>query len=490
MQTLVVVNNPKDWPLDIKGVTVVPAKEYLMESDYSGAKGTLVFNLCRSYRYQSLGYYVSLLAAARGHRPLPSISTILDMKSLTMIRYASEDLEDLIQQSLKPLRSKSFILSVYFGRNLAKHYDRLSRNVFNLFQAPLLRAHFEHDDDKWQLQRVAPIGAKDIPQEHWPFVIESAQAYFSKPRYTVRKAPATRYDIAILHNPQEAIPPSDEKAMAKFERAAARVGLEPELIEKEDYGRLAEFDALFIRETTRVNHHTYRFSRRAVAEGLVVIDDPLSILRCTNKVYLAELMTRHHIPIPRTQFFHRDNLGNLAGMVSLPCVLKQPDSSFSVGVVKVMDEKALEEETERLLEKSELVVAQEYIPTDFDWRVGIINREPLYVCRYYMARGHWQIMKHGHDGETVAGRAHTISVEAAPRKVVQTALKAANLVGDGLYGVDVKEIGGKCYVIEINDNPSIDAGVEDKVIKDELYERIMRVFLKRIERSKEEAARR
>src|SRR5690606_33225297 len=127
-----------------------------------------------------------------------------------------------------------------------------------------------------------------------PFVIESAQAYFSKPRYTVRKAPATRYDIAILHNPQEAIPPSDEKAMAKFERAAARVGLEPEFIEKEDYGRLAEFDALFIRETTRVNHHTYRFSRRAVAEGLVVIDDPLSILRCTNKVYLAELMTRHH----------------------------------------------------------------------------------------------------------------------------------------------------------------------------------------------------
>ena len=490
MQTLVVVNNPKDWPLALKGVTVVPAKEYLMETDYSGAKGALVFNLCRSYRYQSMGYYVSLLAAARGHRPLPSISAILDMKSLTMIRYASEDLEDLIQQSLKPLRSKTFTLSVYFGRNLAKHYDRLSRNVFNLFQAPLLRAHFAHDDEKWQLQRVAPIGAKDIPQEHWPFLIETAQAYFSKPRYTVRKAPTSRYDIAILHNPHEGIPPSDERAIAKFERAAKRVGLEPELIEKEDYGRLAEFDALFIRETTRVNHHTYRFSRRGVADGLVVIDDPLSILRCTNKVYLAELMTRYHVPIPQTQFLHRDNLGNLAELVTLPCVLKQPDSSFSVGVIKVMDANALEEETEKLLEKSELVVAQEYIPTEFDWRVGIINREPFYVCRYYMARGHWQILKHEHNGETVAGRADTMSVEAAPRKIVQTALKAANLVGDGLYGVDVKQIGNTCYVIEINDNPSIDAGVEDRVIKDELYERIMRVFLKRIERSKEEAGRR
>jgi glutathione synthase/RimK-type ligase-like ATP-grasp enzyme len=137
-----------------------------------------------------------------------------------------------------------------------------------------------------------------------------------------------------------------------------------------------------------------------------------------------------------------------------------------------------------------LVVAQEYIPTDYDWRVGIINREPLYVCRYYMARGHWQILKHEHNGETVTGRADTMSVEAAPRKVVQTALKAANLVGDGLYGVDLKQVGDKCYVIEINDNPSIDSGVEDRVIKDELYERIMRVFLKRIERGKEEAGRR
>jgi glutathione synthase/RimK-type ligase-like ATP-grasp enzyme len=37
------------------------------------------------------------------------------------------------------------------------------------------------------------------------------------------------------------------------------------------------------------------------------------------------------------------------------------------------------------------------------------------------------------------------------------------------------------YVIEVNDNPNIDAGVEDKVLKDEIYLRIMRVMLARIE---------
>ena len=61
----------------------------------------------------------------------------------------------------------------------------------------------------------------------------------------------------------------------------------------------AEFDALFIRETTLVNHHTYRFARRAASEGLVVIDDPESILKCTNKVFLAELLSRHKMPMPQ-----------------------------------------------------------------------------------------------------------------------------------------------------------------------------------------------
>jgi len=67
---LLVMNNPRDWPLKMRGVEIVPARAYLAESRFSELRGVRVFNLCRSYRYQSIGYYVSLLAAARGHRPL------------------------------------------------------------------------------------------------------------------------------------------------------------------------------------------------------------------------------------------------------------------------------------------------------------------------------------------------------------------------------------------------------------------------------------
>lgn len=488
-KNLIVVYNPKNWPLSLPGVKVVDARSYLTLPEYTEGKGVTVFNLCRSYRYQTLGYYVSLLAAARGHRPLPSASTIQDLKSAAILRFASEELEELIQDSLKNLRSKRFALSIYFGRNVAKRHDRLCQHLFRTFDAPLLRVEFAIEEEGWQIQRVAAIGANEVPASHWPFVRQAAKAFFSQPRFTVRKRRTARYDLAILTNPSDPTAPSDKRALDRFERAAERLGLEPEIIDKDDYGRLGEFDALFIRETTRVNHHTFRFAQRAAAEGLVVIDDPKSILRCTNKVYLAELLQRYEIDAPKTLIIHRDNVDQVPGAVGFPCVLKQPDSSFSQGVLKVDNEEALQVEAQRLLEKSDLIIAQEFVPTSFDWRVGIIDREPLYVCRYYMARKHWQIVKTESSGDMTYGRFDTLYIHDAPAKVVRTALRAANLIGDGLYGVDLKQVGKRCCVIEVNDNPSIDAGAEDAVLRDELYMKIMQVFVERIENAKRERPR-
>jgi len=82
---------------------------------------------------------------------------------------------------------------------------------------------------------------------------------------------------------------------------------------------------------------------------------------------------------------------------------------------------------------------------------------------------------------TPTNDAEPLAAEAAPRGVVRTALRAARLFGDGLYGVDLKQLGKQFCVIEVNDNPSIEAGVEDQVLKDELYGRIMRGFVRRLD---------
>jgi glutathione synthase/RimK-type ligase-like ATP-grasp enzyme len=483
MPVIIVADRATDWPFDIPSVEAVDARRYLTDAEFSGRRNVKVLNLCRSFKYQSTGYYVSLLAEARGHKPFPSITTLQDLRSQAIVRYVGEELEEEIQRTLAPLSSEEFELSIYFGRNVAKRYDTLSRELFNMFQAPLLRVRFVKTKS-WEIRGVKALGASEVPEPHWPFVIEQAARHFSGRAVSRRKANVARYDLAILHDPQEAHAPSDAAALKKFIKAGESLGVSSELITRDDYARLPEFDALFIRQTTSVNHFTYRFSQRAQREGLVVIDDPVSIARCGNKVYLAELLQRHKLSTPQTLVIHRDNAHLIPERLGFPCVLKKPDSSFSQGVVKIHTAEELQSRLPEFLSESELLVAQEFLSTDFDWRIGIIDERPLYACKYFMARGHWQIIGHGHDGSARYGRFETLPVELAPRKAVQLALKAANFIGDGLYGVDVKESNGKFYVIEVNDNPNIESGVEDEILRDDLYRRIMEVFLRRIETKK------
>ncbi|MCA9772997.1 MAG: RimK family protein [Myxococcales bacterium] len=482
MPALIVVNNPARWPLKIPGVEVVAARTYLTDADYVRHRGLRVYNLCRSYAYQSLGYYTSLLAEARGHRPMPNVATIEDLRSQLVTAIVSEDLQDLIAHSFARIESSEYILSIYFGKTLAERNRRLGVHLFNQIRAPLLRARFVKRADGWALDYVGPVPSTEIPESHRDFVIDAAAEYLTKGHSTPRRPKPARFDLAILHEPGEASPPSNERAIKRFTKAAEDLGMDVTLITKDDYGRLAEFDGLFIRTTTYVNRYPYRFARRAAAEGLVVIDDPQSILRCTNKVYLAELLERHEISAPETIIVHRDNAEELPERLGLPFVLKQPDSAFSRGVIKVNDAAEAAHAIREFLDDSELLVAQRFLPTTFDWRVGVLDREPLYVCRYHMARKHWQIVQYKDGGKKVEGNFDTLAVADAPPQVVRTALRAANLIGDGLYGVDLKQDGRKVYVIEVNDNPNIDAGIEDKALGDGLYRAVMEVFLDRMER--------
>lgn len=482
---LCVVDDPGQWPVDLPGVAVVQARAYLTDPAYSALRHCRVYNLCRSYRYQTAGYYVSLLAEARGHKPLPRISTMQDLKFQSLARAFSSDLDELVEKSLRHLQGRSFDLSIYFSRNINSRYDRLARALFNLFPVPLLRVHFARGDEGWEVRSLGAIASNEIPETHWDIVRRLAHDYFSRPATLPERPAPGRYSLAILRDPGSPKPPSDDKAIERFIEAAERLQFDVELITKDDYGRVAEFDALFIRTTTAVNNHTFRFARRAEAEGLVVIDDPESIVKCTNKVFLAELLARHRVSTPTTRILHRDNLAEVRAQLGLPIILKQPDSSFSQGVVKVESDAEFEAKAEELLQDSDLLIAQEFLRTDFDWRIGILDRRPLYACKYFMARNHWQIYNNAASGDDHLGDFETLPIEMAPQRVVQTALRAANLIGNGFYGVDVKLIDGQPRVIEVNDNPSIDAGVEDKMLRRGLYDRVMEVFLKRLDLQRE-----
>src|SRR5204863_318442 len=165
-----------------------------------------------------------------------------------------------------------------------------------------------------------------------------------------------KYDLAVLYDPNEKTAPSSPDSIKHFVRIAEKMSVDVEPITKRQLAELAEFDGLFIRETTSIDNHTYRFARRA-----------------------------------------------------------------------------------------------------------------------------WQEVKYRPDGSSHEGGFRAFDLGQAPREVIDIAVRAARPIGDGFYGVDLKQTANGIVVMEVNDNPSLEHGIEDSVGKDEIWMRLLRWFIDRFE---------
>lgn len=494
---LIVVDRARDWAPYYPSDDLLTFEQYLNFSAPANAR-VRVINLCQTSRYLSNGYYCSLLAEARGHNVVPSVMTINDLGrkglfSLQLEALGKEVVEALDAMAVISAPSESdppgttpsvqVKIRSFFGGSPQTALKPVVREVFEHFPCPILEIEFKRRKRNWQVESLRPLSPAEIAEDEQD-AFASALDRFSrivwrKPRSRRRY----RYDLAMLVNPDEQLPPSDRVALGRFVKAGRKLGIDVDLITRKDYMRLPEYDGLFIRETTSIDHHTYRFARKAEAEGLVVIDDPTSILRCTNKVFLADLLKNNKVPTPKTLILSRDqkNVASFAiETLGLPMVVKIPDGAFSVGVMKAETESALKAALKELFKQSALVLAQEFFYTDYDWRIGVLGGRAIFACKYYMVQNHWQIYQHGPD-KVDAGKFDTLPTYEVPRNVIQAALNATRLIGNGLYGVDIKQSGNRVAVIEVNDNPNIDAGVEDRFLGGELYTLVMQEFLTRME---------
>ena len=73
-RVMVVVQDPRD-AAGLPDEMVVDADRYLEGGEELSDPRAVVVNLCRSTRYRSRGYYVSLLADARRQQVIPSVET-------------------------------------------------------------------------------------------------------------------------------------------------------------------------------------------------------------------------------------------------------------------------------------------------------------------------------------------------------------------------------------------------------------------------------
>src|SRR5579864_2434332 len=482
---VIVVDQPKDFPNAETPHKVITTSEYLARPRLFENGRPKLLNLSRSYAYQSKGYYASLLAEARGHRVVPTVETMLELREAKLYEHALPELEDLLNRCARRADFQpdgEFKLLVCFGIARDPRFEPFGRLLFDWFRCPALEVSVDTSSRWYTIERIRMRTLTRLANGEGLFLREALHRHTAREWRDPKARTVAKYDLAVLYDPNEKLAPSSAATIKHFARIADKLSFDVEPITKRQLAELAEYDGLFIRETTSIDNHTYRFARRAWQEGMPVIDDPISMIRCMNKVFLMELMGSHQVPTPPTVMLADEgDLPRAMDELALPLIVKIPDGSFSRGIHKISTVDEFKRIAEELFEETDLVLAQKFLPTEFDWRVGVLSGQPLFVCQYRMARGHWQIVKHGADGSAREGGHRTFDIDQAPREVVDLAVRAARAVGDGLYGVDLKQTPNGIVVMEVNDNPNIEHGIEDAVGKDEVWIRILKWFIERLE---------
>ena len=268
------------------------------------------------------------------------------------------------------------------------------------------------------------------------------------------------------------------EALMRFGWEAQQLGHRMEFLFRTDVFKIPEFDAIFIRSLTDPLNASYVAARAAQIHGLRVIDDPDSILICCDKINMYRHLMNAGVPMPETVFLREADVtpakaGELFDLLGSPLVLKAPNSSFSMYVERVKSARDFVRVGKRYLRRSDRVLAQRFLPSEFDWRVGVLAGEILYVCQYTIPKRRWKILTYTESGKVIYGPVRGFDPAKVDPRLLDTARAAAAAIGNGLYGVDLKQTGDAFSVIEVNDNPTIAEGEEDKAAP-HLYQRVIR----------------
>ncbi len=265
-------------------------------------------------------------------------------------------------------------------------------------------------------------------------------------------------------------------ALTNFRMAAFELGHELDFIFKTELKYLTRYDAVFIRALTDPLNSSYVAARMAEIQGMRVLDQSESIRICCDKINMYARLQANKVSMPETRFMrelelNEQNAEKLLEEMGSPLVLKAPNSSFSAYVDKVNTAEDFVRVGKRFLRRADRIVVQQYLPSSFDWRIVTLNGQVLAVIKYVFAQDKWRVMDRTDEGEWA--KVIGIPKHEAHPKLIETALAAANAIGKSLYGIDIKEVEGEFYVIEVNDNPTIAAGEEDQA-NPEIYEQIIR----------------
>jgi glutathione synthase/RimK-type ligase-like ATP-grasp enzyme len=268
-------------------------------------------------------------------------------------------------------------------------------------------------------------------------------------------------------------------ALLRIRDTAEGMGHSLSFIFPVDIKRIARLDGLFIRSRTDPMNISFVAAKMAEFQGIPVIDDADSIQICSDKINMYLHLMKKDVPIPKTLFLRKKEISTgylkeVMENLGTPLIVKEPSTSFSARVEKVDSAPVFLRVAKRFIKLSDWIVAQSYVESQFDWRVGVLNGEILYACKYIIPTESFKIQATV-NGHIVYCAVKSVPLERVPPLIVDVALRAGRAIGSGLYGVDIKEKDEQVYVIEVNDNPSLESGEDEYYPL--MYEKIINYLL-------------
>jgi ribosomal protein S6--L-glutamate ligase len=223
---------------------------------------------------------------------------------------------------------------------------------------------------------------------------------------------------------------------------------------------LTGFDAVIPRIGASVTFYGTALLRQFEMMGVYPLNESVAISRSRDKLRSLQLLARKGIGLPVTGFAHSpDDIQDLIAMVGdAPLVIKLLEGTQGIGVVLAETHKAAESVIEAFLGLKANILVQEYIREagGADIRCFVIGDKVVAAMKRQALPGEFRSNLHR------GGSATVIKITPEERS---TAVRAANIMGLNVAGVDILRSNHGAVVMEVNSSPGLE-GIEAATGKD------------------------
>src|SRR5437764_5101292 len=227
---VILVDQPKDLPNADTPHKVITTSEYLARPRLFDMGRPKLVNLARSYAYQSKGYYASLLAEARSHRVVPTVDTMLELREPKLYEHALPELEDELNRCARRADFQpdgELKLLVCFGIARDPRFESFGRLLFDWFRCPALEVIVEPGD--WlSIERIRPRNITRLANGEGAFLRESLHQHTKREWRDPKARTIAKYDLAVLYDPNEKMPPSSPTTIKHLVRLAEKLSVDIE----------------------------------------------------------------------------------------------------------------------------------------------------------------------------------------------------------------------------------------------------------------------